>query len=562
MSEPSKSRKQNPYSWTTEKPTHVVPRAELLKKAIEKLDEGEGAFVLLGTRGMGKSVFLTHLQEEIVKVPEFETIRFDSPPFSKSNVLTAGNILRQLVNELIVSASKRSKGGSNNSFVQQMQDLQEREKLVELFEVYLNEVSGEVERVVLMYDELDAYAELHRADAGHDYFGALEAARKKLGRHLFVIAAGGGGMLALKTILGSSLFSRDTRKVLEPFGRDELEKLAEPFALVRGQPLADDIIDALLLLSGGNLALATYGLQRLWREQVHTQQHVAATFATFLHDNSDFVSSIRGAIFGFHKSEVPYHVWRSLKTKGGKLPKRELNALRYALKVESEVENMDILDMLRAAGLIRMKDAHRNADPVVAELIPSIVSFDDSEEARSSVTSLREQLRFDLMDAITLIHQWAQSFYRQGNKKQNEEKQLVPEANFAMVLAVYLTAKGWNVHLESMSGAGFADIKAEHPRFSNEDAIIEVKIWKRKVETIHNQITSYFAHGVRALATLVIGETQEPTWKDDYETTCLKGKVDGDATWKPLDRPWEGYFEAQWESRVVEHFLLRLPKRS
>lgn len=571
----SKKKPLNLYSWTTEKPTHVVERKASLDDATSACVKGEGAFVLLGTRGMGKSVFLAHLYDRIAKIEEFEAIRFDRPPLSKT-------ILEALVAELIAKASGPRGSEANESFAKRLRDLQAREKIVEIFEEYLNERSGSVERVVLMYDELDAYAETHRAKAGRDYFDALEAARKKLDRRLFIVAAGGGGMLALKTILGSSIFSRESRTVLEPFDRDELIELAEPFRQLRGQELSDDIIDALLSLSGGNLALATYGLQELWEVDEPSLLHLTRAFNTFFKSNSSFISSIRGAIFGFDKSEIPYHVWRHFKTNGGQLAKLDFATLRSTHEVESKVANEDILDMLRAAGLVRIDPSARNADPIPATLIPSILSFDDTDTTRKPATSLQEQLRNDLWDVMALIHQWAPSFYRPKDKskeeenqlaseansrpgskaKNEEEKQLVPEAIFAANIAVYLTAKGWRANLESMSGAGFADIKAEHPRFSNEEAIIEVKIWKRKVETIHNQITSYFAHGVKALATLVIGETQEPTWKDDYETTCLKGKVDGDATWKPLDRPWEGYFEAQWESRVVEHFLLRLPKRS
>jgi hypothetical protein len=553
----SKKKTQNLYSWTTEKPTHVVERKALLEQATNACLKGEGAFVLLGTRGMGKSVFLAHLYERITKIEEFEAIRFDRPPSSSS-------MMDALVTELIAKASGPTGDKINEAFAKRLRDLQARDKIVEIFEEYLTERSGSIERIVLMYDELDAYAEAHRAKAGRDYFDALEAARKKLDRRLFVVVAGGGGMLALKTILGSSIFSRESRTVLEPFERDELIELAEPFRQMRGQELSEDIIDALLSLSGGNLALATYGLQELWEVDEPSLHHLTAAFNAFFEFHSSFVSSIRGAIFGFDKSEIPYYVWRHFKDNGGLLAKRDLELLRGKHQVEQKIAHIDIFDMLRASGLVRIKGSARNADPIEATLIPSILSFEDTDTTRTPATSLQEQLRNDLLDVMALVHQWTPSFYRPGKKatkKTVEEKQLVPEANFATVIAVYLHAKGWKANLESMSGAGFADIKAEHPRFSNEEAIIEVKIWPRHIDEIHNQVKSYFTRGVKALATLVIGELQDTTWKDDYETRCLKGKVDGTSTWKQLERPWEGYFEALWESRVVEHFLLRLPAR-
>ncbi len=554
----SKKKTQNLYSWTTEKPTHVVERKALLEQATNACLKGEGAFVVLGTRGMGKSVFLAHLYDRIAKIEEFEAIRFDRPPSSNT-------ILEALVAELIAKASGPIGNKANDSFAKHLRDLQARDKIVEIFEEYLNERSGSVERVVLMYDELDAYAQPHRAKAGRDYFDALEAARKKLDRRLFIVAAGGGGMFALKTVLGSSIFSRATRQILEPFDRDELIELAEPFHLLRGQELSDDIIDALLSLSGGNLALSTYGLHELWEVDEPSLQHLTSAFKVFLAVHISFVSDVRNPIFGFDKSEIPYHVWRRLKFNGGKLHKHEFTTLRQEFGVESKIANEDILDMLRAAGLVRIDAFARNADPVVATLIPSILSFEDTDTTREPATSLQEQLRNDLLDVMALVHQWTPSFYRPGKKATKksavEEKQLVPEANFATFIAVYLVAKGWKAQLEPMSGAGFADIKAEYHRFPNQSAIVEVKIWPRHIEEIHNQVKSYFTRGVKALATLVIGETQDTTWKDDYETRCLNGKADGAASWKALERPWEGYFEAPWESRVVEHFLLRLPVR-
>lgn len=562
MTSPPKSSMRNPYSWTTEKPTHVVARTALLDQATDTCIRGDGVFLLLGTKGMGKSVFIAHIEEKLAQIDEFETIRFDCPPLPKGSARNSQDILGALVEELIASLSMPGKEDPKIPVQDKLRDLQKRDKLKEIFEVYLNERSGSVERIILLYDELDAYANPKGSAAGQDYFDALEAARKKLDRQLAIVAAGGGSMLALKTILGSSIFSRAARKVLEPFGRAELVELAKPFQLQRGQEISDDVIDVLLSLSGGNLALSTYGLQKLWQVEEPSLRDVSAAFDTFVQENGDFVSSIRGAIFDFHESAVPYHVWRSFKANGGRLPKGQFTALRRHLGVASKIDDKDILDMLRAAGLIRMDDASRDADPIVATIIPSIVGFEASSEDRSPSRSLRQQLQLDLLEIMAEIHQTTPAFYRPGNKERQEKAVLVPEATFAAFVKAMLKFKGWQAELEPMAAAGFVDIKADHPLFPDEFAIIEVKIWPRHIDSIHDQIKSYFVKGVTALATLVIGETQDSTWKDEYEQRCLTGKVDGDATWKALDRPWDGYFEAKWESRVVEHFLLRLPSRS
>jgi hypothetical protein len=89
-----------------------------------------------------------------------------------------------------------------------------------------------------------------------------------------------------------------------------------------------------------------------------------------------------------------------------------------------------------------------------------------------------------------------------------------------------------------------------------------VKLWPRHITSIHDQITSNVTRGVQALATLVIADLKDPSWKDSYEQKCLTGKVEGTPTWKPLEIPLEGYFEARSGGRIVEHFLLRLPTRA
>lgn len=557
MSDESKRVEPNPYDWQGASKS-FVGREALLQRATAACLNGEGVFLLLGTRGMGKSALLAHLEIELHKNPELEVVYFSSSPFASGPALIADDILLALCESLLNCARKRGKAAPGDEFDKTLRELTRRRDLRGLFDAYLDEFSEQTERIVLLYDEVDSYAS--SPTAAHGYFNALENERKKLDKRLVVAGAGGLGMLSLKTVFGSPIFSRAERKILEPFQEDELRKLAKPFDR-RGAALSTEVLSTLLMLSGGNLALATYGLQNLWDIDAPSPRHLVEAFDRFRDNHNDFGAIIRGAIFGFDESAVPFRVWKRLKTTGGRLSKAEMTSIRRCGNVKNAVESKDILDMLRAGGLIRMNDSAWKAEPIIAEIIPSILSFDDLEEQRSFGT-LKDQLRADLVDAMADIHRMTPAYYRPGSKERNEEKQLVPEAVFAAVLASSLGGRGWKVELESMSGAGFADITASHPRFGEELAKVEVKIWPRKVGTIHDQITSYFTKGVAALATVVIADLQDPTWKDSYESQCLTGKAEGASAWIALELPLEGYFEAQWKCHVVEHFLLRLAARS
>jgi hypothetical protein len=233
----------NPYDWQgISRP--FVGREDLLALAVNTCLKGEGVFLLLGTRGMGKSAFLAHLDAELHKYSELEIVFFSGPPLPEGATRVADDILRTLLEQLLECARRR--GRASAELAQQLADLTKKRNLRELFEAYLDGLS-EVERIILIYDELDAYAD---TPAGRGYFDALEDARKRLDKRLVIIAAGGLGMLSLKTIMGSSIFSRAVRKILEPFRDEDLERLAAPFA-ARGQDLAaTDLLTTLRALSG------------------------------------------------------------------------------------------------------------------------------------------------------------------------------------------------------------------------------------------------------------------------------------------------------------------------
>jgi hypothetical protein len=511
---------------------------------------------------MGKSAFFRHLQAALTTEPGLQILSFPGPPLARGKDLVADDILGRLLDELLEQAARYGKGrddkGAPDQLGNELCSWAAKLRLQELLETYLDGLSTDIERVVLLYDELDRYADASRV--ARDYFNALEDARKNLDGRLVVVAAGGLGTISLKTVLGSSIFTRSVRKILDPFQDEELAELARDFGH-RGVELSAEVLATLRVLSGGNVALATHGLEKLWDIDEPSPRHLQQVFDRFADEHADFGASIRSAVFGFHESEIPVHVWRHLKQTGGRLARSELDAIRAREQVGGAIERKDILDMLRASGFIRMADSGWKDDPIVAEIIPSILSFDASVD-RPSLATLAEQLRADLLEAMADIHRMKSAFYRPATKE--EAKQLLPEAAFAVGLALSLGGRGWKAELEPMSGAGYADIKARYPtRFGEEWAIIEVKLWRNSdVATIHDQVTSYFAKGVTALATVVIADHKDPDWKDEYQRKCLAGKVDGAPTWRALEAPLEGYFEALWGARGVEHFLLRLRSRS
>ncbi len=553
-------RGKNPYRWDLRDPGRFISRRALIGEALSMCEPGKGgALLLLGTRGMGKSTFLARLRDELVKEPTNDVILIDGPPLARGQYLGGDEMLGALSNRLLDRLTEHSVG-DDEELRKELGKLAQRGAPRPLLSAYLDAVESRFDRLVLLYDELDRYADEGRG--AKDFFSALEDARQQLQDRVAIVAAGGLDMLSLKTVLGSTLYVRATRRVLDSFGDEEIAELSGDYER-RGTPLTDDVLATLRVLSGGNAALVTYGLESLWKIDQPTPLHIHQAFERFTDDHADFGDSVRRALFEYHASEIPIRVWRRLKQTGGRLAKSELDGLRKIGPdpVPPTIGSKDILDMLRASGFIRMNDAGWRSDPIVAEIIPSILTLDVSLAAATCET-LADQLRADLVEAMADIHRMTTSFYRTDTNK-GGGKHILPESAFAAAIAVSLSARGWKTDLEAASGAGYSDIKARYPaRFGEDEIIIEVKHWDNgDVATIHGQVVSYGAKGVVAFATVVITDHKDPHWSTAFEDKCLTGKIDGDPTWKVLDAPLLGYFEARTGSFLVEHFLLRLASR-
>lgn len=545
-----KDRPRNPYDWQSERPVHEVPREKLLNHVIEQIRNGTTGY-LVGCRGMGKSAFLNRLEQRLPR-DELDVLVLSAPRAPRS----VARCIQSIADEMEKLAGAR---GWPGSVIDKLRDHAKNERLPHLFDVYVNAMPPETERIALLYDDLDAYAD--PPELGRHFFSDLEDVRKKSSGRIVIFAAGGLGLVALDTVLGSSFFSRLAPQILAPFDAGDLGRLAEPFT-TRGTPLPQDVLESLLLATGGNPALATFGLQHLWLLDAPTSADVAEIFGVFRDAHEiGFLDKIRDPIFESRLSDAPERVWRKLRQSGGQIARQELEEILTQARGEPRFKRTQwIFRMLRSTGLVRASDDVYRRSRIDVDIIPSILTL-DVPEPRPPEASLREQLVADVCDVLQDIQRMSPDFFRTDSTGKRE---ILPEAVFSVGLVIGLKPRGWKVERESQSGAGRTDIKARHIDFGDRSVIIEVKIWNRNdFKEIHAQVTSYRSDGVEALATVMVGDVQDAAWPDDYERSCLNGKA-ASARRMPPPGAIAGHFVASTTDCAVlevDHFLLRLAKR-
>ncbi len=126
------AERRNPYDWQSHHPRVEIPRAEVDRIA-EILADG-GSAVVLGGRGMGKSVFLRQLRTALGNGGETRVVLISAPPPE----LTVRACLDQMARHL-----EAPLGAFNSQAV---------------VDAYF--ARGDVpERLVLLFDEFDRYAE-------------------------------------------------------------------------------------------------------------------------------------------------------------------------------------------------------------------------------------------------------------------------------------------------------------------------------------------------------------------------------------------------------------------
>lgn len=565
-------------------------RNALIARVMDHLDHGEGT-VVLGARGMGKSVFLTQLSQKLATHRDIHPVLFDKLPDEKTMRSAVSMVADRLAATVIARRSiterdkeQRDRGHQGQTadvygVCEELRKLGEKGQLADIFKKYFDELSGDDERLVLIFDEVEQYAD--PPAFGRSLFNSLEAIRKLLDQRLAFVVSGGLKLLTLDTELASTFFTRMKNEVVEPFDYDDLAKIAGPFT-EEGRPLTDGVLNAILMASGGNALLSTYGLTYLWDQDRPTEQAVLDIFRDFEAHQRRVFRDLHNAVAGTGVAGVPLQVLRVIVRDGGHISTEELDRICAGLNdVKPPLVKEDVLDILRASGLVRFGSSRMRVDGLDAQPIPSLIAF------RLLATPVpcdkfEVQLINDIKAVLTGIHSWAPSFYRprdkgleglksqakvgktkqvKGMKTSADGKPIVPESTFAAVIALTLNQRDWKCELEPQSGAGYPDIKAGHRRFGEDKALVEVKIWPRNdYKDIHAQVAAYFIDGVRAFATVMIGDTDSIDWRDQFVTACLKGKVD-EHSWCPLAPPLEGYFVARTGPHTVHHFMLRLPSR-
>ena len=522
----------NPYDWQRHRPASPIPRPDL-DVVLDCLRRGGGAFVL-GGRGMGKSVFLRQVQEELERSPGVQAVLFPAPPPE----LTVRACLEALARKLGVPLENAS-----NPY--------------ELLEEYLGR-HGSVLQLVLIYDEFDGYAKSPSDPPGRAFFNSLEAARREDPR-IAILTAGSIGVFLFRDVLGSDFLSRASRFRLSPFELTEVEMLAEPFTR-RGVSLPEEALELLYLATGGHPGLVTYGLQELWDAESATSSLVAEAFGRFRNVHREFLRDVQRSFSDPSLSEAPQQVLDLIWRSPGSVPRARLQEACRVLSGVLRLDLVDVLDLLQAAALVRVSGAPVTDDPVAVAPIPSILSL---PLAISPVRPLRERLPHDLEILLGQLHALGTDFYRTGSGSRGKE--LVPEAVFSAFLALGLQASGWQVEREAQSAAGRTDLKVRRDG-SDGSGVVEVKIWRRNdYRQVQRQVESYWTGGVVAGAVVMVTDVVITEWAAIYRRECIPAGVavtESDCPGSPVTARFACVSTtADGLPTAIDHFLLRIPRR-
>jgi hypothetical protein len=352
----------NPYNWQSHSPTVRIPREGVGKAA--GLMRNNGSAVVMGGRGMGKSVFLHQLEAELERDDDTRVLLIEAPPAA----LTVEACLGLLAESLGVAPSEFTSR--------------------RLFDEYFSR-DDSPERLVLLFDEFDRYAEKGASaqPPGRGFFNDLEASRRSLPR-LAILAAGSIGVFIVRDVLGSSFLARALYLPLRPFPRGDVDILARPFAEAADRiPLCDDVLDALFLASGGIPALTTYGLQELWslgRET--TPDDVTTLFKAFNRNYREYLRDLLSALNDPRLSDAPRRIWERIQEGPGWIHRSQLKA---AMGTPSGALNLsldDALYLLEITGAVRIDGP--TYDPIGVYPITSLLNL-----------ALRPELHEDYLEA-------------------------------------------------------------------------------------------------------------------------------------------------------------------
>ncbi len=538
----------NPYNWQSHKPQVAVPRAEVGR--LSEVLRSNGSAVVLGGRGMGKSVFLGQLKAELERHPGTGVVLLEAPPAA----LTVEACLDFLAAELGVASNPWSS----------------RRFLDEFFAR-----DDAPERLVLLFDEFDRYAERGAPSAqppGRGFFNDLEASRRSLPR-LGVLAVGSIGVFIFRDYVplggsrgditvGSSFLARALHLQLRPLDRVDARALTGPFA-ERGTPLSAEVLDALFLASGGIPAILTFGLQQLWRlDREAVPRDVTAAYKIFEEEHEEYLSDLLAALTNPRLSDAPGGVWKRIQEGPGRIPRRELETALGRPTGVLKLKLSDALRLLEAVGVVRLESSPVRDDPVTAYPIAGLLNLPGTSP---SDEELPTHFLRDLETLLTKMHRSSADFFRPG--RQRQEKRLVPESVFAAHLGLGFDLLGWRSERETQRGAGRTDLLLRR-NGGDQVVVVEVKLWGRNdYKEAQPQVESYWTADVAAGAVVQLTDAELPDWEERYRRECLDplnvavedAPVEGSpvrARFRCTSRTADGL-----EARV-DHLLLRLPRRT
>jgi hypothetical protein len=362
----------NPYRWQHDRPAHLVARKDLVGRIEGHLRRGV-AVKLVGGRGMGKSVLLRQVQDRFAGEPDTRAVLVPGPPDEGTLVAC----VRDIATRLGIDSLPRTTMDA----------------------VMEAAATKRIERLILLVDEADQYVLLGSpGEFARAWFNHLEALRKEWMDRVAVVIAGGLGILHVGHVLGSGFLSRAETCVAERFSLAELRELASPFA-TRKHDLGDEVIATLEALSGGNPALATYGLERLWESDGDPILVLRTAFGEFPSRHGDFLRAVQDAVSHHGLMAAPGRILEVVRQSAGSIPQQ---VLREACTVDDPpVDVAQAVQLLQAAGLVGVSGSV-HADPLQIHPIASIVNL-PTRSAAAGVDPA-ERLDADIAAVLAQLH--------------------------------------------------------------------------------------------------------------------------------------------------------------
>ncbi len=412
-----------------------------------------------------------------------------------------------------------------------------------------------VSRLIVLLDELDQYVLQDGSGVfARAWLNRLETLRRSWTDRFSVLVAGGVGLLHVSHVLGSGLLSRAEERIMRPFSAADLEELCAPLRDERGAQVEGVTLDVLRTLTGGNPALATYGLAQMWGAD-RGASDLAEVYARFLEGHNDFLRAVRDGVSRRGLVGAPGRVLELLRARSGDVPQSEVRDA--CAGDDPPVDVSQALKVLMAAGLVDVQGL-TSADPVRASLVSSVLNV--AREARPTGDSV-EQLVATVGQVLGQIHRFGRDFH--------DSRGLLQEQVFSSMLAVCLAVVGWQKRQklkparEPLQAAGYPDLVVDVHGGAGH-VVIEAKIWPRNdYAKIQEQVDAYRVEETRRCVAVMFGDRDVRGWASDYERVCLTGLK---FRTLPLPPDVVGHWRVEeggpiGAGRATDHFLVHVPKR-